>query len=222
VGHKDKSPAVFLTESGFAVASINYRLSQHDVFPAQIQDCKAAVRWLRANAEKYNLDADHIGAWGSSAGGHLAALLGTSGREKELEGKGGNEKQSSRVQCVVDFYGPTDLENAGGVHDRPDSPIYKLLGGPASSKNDKAKLANPINFVDKDDPPFLIVHGDRDTTVPFSQSELLQAALKKAKVDVELVTVPRVGHGGPDFFNKTRQTKVKEFFEKHLVKAEKK
>src|SRR5205085_165270 len=108
-GSKDHCPAVPLTAKGFAVASINYRFSQHAVFPAQIEDCKAAIRWLRANADKYHLDPDHIGAWGASAGGHLVALLGTSGNKKELEGKGGNLEQSSKVQCVIDWFGPTDL-----------------------------------------------------------------------------------------------------------------
>jgi acetyl esterase/lipase len=217
-GSKERSPALYLTEAGFAVASINYRLSQHEIFPAQIEDCKAAVRWLRANAEKYNLDADHFGAWGSSAGGHLVALLGTSGGEKDLEGKGGNEKHSSTVQCVVDFFGPTDFEKMGGSHDKADSPESKLLGGGVQSKKEIAKQANPITYVDKDDPPFLILHGERDTTVPFNQSELLSEALKKAKVDVEFVPVPRAGHGGPEFNNKDKQKQVKEFFEKYLVK----
>ncbi len=108
-GSKDGCPAVPLTAKGYAVASINYRLSQHAVFPAQIEDCKAAIRWLRANAAKYHLDADHIGVWGASAGGHLVAMLGTTGNVKELEGKGGNLDQSSRVQCVVDWFGPSDL-----------------------------------------------------------------------------------------------------------------
>src|SRR5262249_38247477 len=104
------NPAMQLLKSGYAVASINYRLSQHAVFPAQIEDCKAAVRLLRANAKKYNLNPDAFGAWGASAGGHLVALLGTSGEVKELEGEVGESKDtSSRVQAVVDFYGPTDL-----------------------------------------------------------------------------------------------------------------
>ena len=112
-GSKEDCPAVPLAAKGYAVASINYRFSQHAVFPAQIEDCKAAIRWLRANAAKYHLDADHIGVWGASAGGHLVALLGTTGGVKELEGKGGNLDQSSRVQCVVDWFGPTDFVDDG-------------------------------------------------------------------------------------------------------------
>ncbi len=108
-GSKDNSPGIFLAAKGFAVASVGYRLSQHALFPAQIEDCKAAIRWLRANAKKYNFDPDHVGAWGGSAGGHLVALLGTTGGMKELEGKDGNLDQSSKVQCVLDWYGPTDF-----------------------------------------------------------------------------------------------------------------
>ena len=102
-----------LATKGYAVASVNYRLSQHAVFPAQIEDCKAAIRWLRANAAKYHIDADHIGVWGGSAGGHLVALLGTTGGVKDLEGNGGHLDQSSRVQCVVDWFGPTDFVELG-------------------------------------------------------------------------------------------------------------
>ena len=110
---------------GYAVASINYRLSQHAVFPAQIEDCKAAIRWLRANAAKYGLDPDHIGVWGASAGGHLVAMLGTTGGVKEFEGTGGNLDQSSRVQCVVDWFGPSDLPTMAGRHDEPGSPVAR-------------------------------------------------------------------------------------------------
>ena len=120
-GSKENCPALFLSEKGYAVVSVNYRLSGHAVFPAQIEDCKAALRWVRANAKVYNLNPERIGVWGSSAGGHLAALLGTSGEVEALEGKGGNAKQSSRVQCAVDFFGPTDFAKMGGNHDKSGS-----------------------------------------------------------------------------------------------------
>ena len=118
-GSKDDCPAVPFAAEGCAVASINYRLSQHAIFPAQIQDCKAAIRWLRANADKYHLDPDHIGVWGASAGGHLVALLGTTAAVKEFEGRGGNLDQSSRVQCVLDWYGPSELTMMGVLGIRP-------------------------------------------------------------------------------------------------------
>ena len=138
-----------LVAKGYAVASINYRLSQHAVFPAQIEDCKAAIRWLRANAAKYHLDPDHIGVWGASAGGHLVALLGTTGGVKELEGNGGNLDQSSRVQCVVDWFGPTDLTTMGGEHDKPDSPVARLIGGPVQENKEKARKASPLTYVEQ-------------------------------------------------------------------------
>ena len=215
-GSKNACPALFLTEKGYAVASINYRLSQHAIFPAQIEDSKAAIRWLRANAKKYNLDAEKLAVWGSSAGGHLVALLGTSGDVKELEGKGGNAEQSSRVQCVVDFFGPTDFTKMGGNHDKPGSPESNLIGGAVSANAEKAAKADPITYVSKDDPPFLIVHGDKDNTVPFNQSELLTAALKKAGVEVELIPIKGGGHGGPEFFAPPTRKRVEEFLAKQL------
>ena len=173
------------------MASINYRLSQHAIFPAQIEDCKAAIRWLRANAAKYHLDADRIGVWGASAGGHLVAMLGTTGSVKELEGKGGNLDQSSRVQCVVDWFGPSDLPTMGGSHDDPGSPESRLIGGPVQENKEKARKASPLTYVSKDSAPFLIMHGDQDNVVPPGQSELLAEALKKAGVEVTLVSRQR-------------------------------
>src|SRR5262245_55893196 len=144
-------PALPFVGKGYAVASINYRLSQHAKFPAQIEDCKAAIRWLRANAKTYNLDPNHFGVWGASAGGHLVALLGTSGDVKDLEGDDGTPDQSSRVQAVVDWFGPTDFTKMGGSHDQPDSPEAKLVGGPVQENKEKAARANPITYVSKDD-----------------------------------------------------------------------
>jgi acetyl esterase/lipase len=212
-------PALPFVGEGYAVASINYRLSQHAKFPAQIEDCKAAIRWLRANAKAYNLDPDRFGVWGASAGGHLVALLGTSGDVKELEGNDGIRDQSSRVQAVVDWFGPTDVTKMGGGHDRPDSPEAKLLGGPVQGNKDKAARANPIAYVSKDDPPFLIMHGDKDPTVPFSQSELLVEALKAAGVEVTFHPVKGAGHGGREFSSEENRKLVEEFFGKHLKKG---
>lgn len=212
-------PALPFVRKGYAVASINYRLSQHAKFPAQIEDCKAAIRWLRANAKTYNVDPDHIGVWGASAGGHLVALLGTSGDVKELEGEDGPTGQSSRVQAVVDWFGPTDFTKMGGSHDSPDSPEAKLVGGPVQENKEKAERANPITYVSKDDPPFLILHGDKDPTVPFSQSELLEEALRKAGLDVTFRPVKGAGHGGREFSSEENRKLVEEFFDKHLKKG---
>jgi acetyl esterase/lipase len=217
-GSKDRPAGLEFVGRGYALASLNYRLSQHAVFPAQLDDCKAAVRWLRANAKKYNLDPQRFGAFGASAGGHLVALLGTTGGAKELEGKGGNLDQSSRVQAVVDLFGPTDLTKMGGSHDGPRSPEALLIGGPVQENKEKAAKANPIEYVKKDNPPFLILHGDKDAVVPFGQSELLEAALKKAGVEVTLKRVKGAGHGGPAFTSAENRKLIEEFFAKHLKK----
>jgi acetyl esterase/lipase len=219
-GSKDNCPALRYLQSGYAVASINYRLSQHAIFPAQIEDCKAAIRWLRTHAKEYQLDPNRFAAWGSSAGGHLVALLGTSGDVKSFE-VGENLAFSSRVQAVVDFFGPTDFTqmskyapaNGPFDHDAADSPESLLIGGAIQQNKDKAAKASPLSYVSQDDPPFLIMHGDKDNLVPYQQSELLRDALQKAGVPVTLKIIEGAGHGfgGPEI---TRQ--VTEFFETQL------
>ncbi|HZL37833.1 MAG TPA: alpha/beta hydrolase [Tepidisphaeraceae bacterium] len=250
MGDRHDPTAVPLAGEGYAVASIDYRLNSEALFPAQIQDCKAAVRWLRANAGKYHLDPDHVGAWGASAGGHLVALLGTTGGVKELEGDEGNGQFSSRVQAVCDFFGPSDLTKldtralykalkidqrigadhgagapppGGSSHDASaDSFESRLLGGAPDRLKQKAIQASPITYISKDDPPFLIMHGDRDPMLPLVQSEILHDALQKAGVQVTLHIVPGGSHGfgdakhpglvgGPENF-----ARVKGFFDKHL------
>jgi acetyl esterase/lipase len=215
-GSKDRCPGLGFVRRGYAMASVGYRLSQHAKFPAQIEDCKTAIRWLRANAAKYHLDPDHIGVWGASAGGHLVALLGTAGNVKELEGKEGNLDQSSKVQAVVDWFGPTDFRQMRGG---PDSPVSKLLGGAVSENKEKAALASPVTHVSKDAPPFLIMHGDMDPTVSVTQSEALAQALKKAGVDVNLKVLQGAKHGGAEFSSPESLTLIASFFDKHLKKG---
>jgi acetyl esterase/lipase len=219
-GGKNPCPAVRFVKEGYAVASINYRLSQHALFPAQIQDCKAAIRWLRANAGAYGYDPNRIGVWGASAGGHLVALLGTAGDVNEFD-VGPNQGISSRVQAVCDFFGPTDFTKMSSFwsmmnHDAADAPEARLIGGPVQESKDKVQRANPITYVTKDDPPFLIVHGDKDPLVPHNQSELLRDALQKAGVAASLYTVAGGGHGG--FRDPQVDVLVTEFFRKHLAK----
>lgn len=193
-------PLRLLAGERYAIASVNYRLSHQAKFPAQIEDCKAAVRWLRANAAKYRLDPKRFAAWGASAGGHLAALLGTAGDRFDL---GEENDKSSRVQAVVDYYGPTDflqmdahaLASAPFQHAAVDSPESVLIGGPLLENDLMAARANPVTHVSRDDAPFLIVHGDQDPLVPLHQSQLLEAALKKAGVPVKLYVVGGAGHG---------------------------
>lgn len=221
-GSKDGCPPLRAryTEQGYAVASIGYRLSGDAIFPAQIEDCKAAIRWLRVHAGEYGLDAERFGVWGSSAGGHLVALLGTSGDVKEFDA-GSHLDQSSRVQAVCDYYGPTDFKVFVTTpryesHARDNSPEAKLIGGAVLENPDKVARVNPITYVSDDDPPFLIVHGDKDGTVPPNQSQLLFEALKENDVPVHLHTIHGAGHGGPGFNEPPVPDMVREFFEKRL------
>lgn len=216
-----------MLDRGYAVVDVGYRLSGEAIFPAQVEDCKAAVRWVRANAAKYGLDPDRIGAWGSSAGGHLVAFLGTAGDVKEFDTEA-NAEYPSRVQAVCDWFGPTDflqmdkhsLQGSRLIHDAPNSPESLLVGGPIQDEPYKslARKADPITYVTKDDPPFLIMHGDKDMSVPLHQSELLYDALKKAGVEATLYVVKGGGHGlrgGEESSEKLFEI-VANFFDKHL------
>jgi acetyl esterase/lipase len=223
-GRKDQCPARYLGPKGYAVASISYRLSQQARFPAQIEDCKAAVRWIRANAAFYGLDADRIGAWGSSAGGHLAALLGTTGDVAALEGTGGSPGVSSRVQAVCDWFGPTDFLQMDAhapadsriQHDSPASPESKLVGGPIQENKEACAKASPLTYISRDDPPFLIMHGDKDNLVPIHQSEILHAALRRVGLESTFLPVEGAGHG---FSGDEHYKKVEEFFDRHLKRS---
>lgn len=206
MGSKSDSPKALgkLLERGYVVASVGYRLSQHARFPAQIEDVEAAVRWLRAHADEYHLDPAHVGAVGPSAGGHLVALLGATGRMREFD-VGEHLDQSSEVQAVVDYYGPTDfsqmqahmLPNAPVRHDTPDSAEARLIGGAVEDPANRVAVerSSPLHWLGADAPPFLIFHGDRDDVVPYQQSELLYAALVKLHVPVRFVTVHGAAHG---------------------------
>jgi acetyl esterase/lipase len=213
-GSKEFCPGIPLSGHGFAVVSLNYRLSDEAVFPAQLDDCRAALRFLRANAKKYNLDADHVGVWGGSAGGHLVALLGTTGgRTQSTDGL------SDKVQCVVDWYGPTDLTPDGPGKGQNIAVITQLLGGPLQEKLELATQASPLKQVTKDAAPFLIVHGDADHTVNPEHSRLLLAALHKAGVEATLQILPGAGHSGPQFTSAENLKLIEDFFRKHLVSA---
>lgn len=199
-----------ITERGFAVASINYRLSQHARFPAQLHDCKMAVRWLKMNADHYGIDNKRFGVWGASAGGHLAALVGTTGNSKDPElhfPTPGNQSPPdlglSRVHAVCDWFGPTDflqmnLQSAPiGVmdHDAPGSPESQLIGAVITGNRKLVERANPMTYIDPQDPPFRIFHGSADRLVPCGQSVILHQALRNSGVDSRLTIVPDAGHG---------------------------
>ena len=220
-GSKNHPPPLDLMSQGYIVVSIDYRLSGEAPFPAAIEDCKAAVRWIRANAAAYHFDPDHIGAWGHSAGGHLAALLGTSGGVVELEGAGDNSTFSSRVQAVCDMSGPSDilqfyetiLSSNDGMARIDRSSIEQFLGGSVEQNRAKAIAASPTTYVSKDDPPFLIIHGENDMSIPVSQSEVLAGKLKAAGVQATLIVAGGRGHGvgGPAF-----APEITAFFDKYL------
>lgn len=202
-GDKRPTPAVRLLKEGFAVASIHYRFTSTDKFPAQIYDCKAAIRWLRANAGKYNIDPNHIGVWGGSAGGHLAALLGTTNGNKELDGAVGDHLNTrSDVQAVCDWFGPSDfftMPIGRRKFEEGKDPEILLFGGRVSEKRELAELAGPFSHAGKKTVPFLIMHGDQDNLVPVEQSKMLYEKLKAAGTDATLIVMEGQGHGfGPE------------------------
>lgn len=217
-----------ILQAGFAVASINYRLSGEALFPAQIQDAKAAVRFLRANAEKYNLNPEKFAAFGASAGGTLASLLGTSCGVAELEGADlGNADQSSCVQAVVDWFGPVDFlqmdDQFAGTscaqnHNDASSPESKLLGAAVQTVPDLAKAANPITYVSDKSPAFLIQHGTADCNVPPKGSQALYDALSQA-IGADMVTITYIegaGHGGSEFSTEENLKIVTDFLAMYL------
>lgn len=230
-------PGEEMSRYGYTVACVSYRYSYEATFPAQIYDVKVAVRWLRAHANTYDLDPEQFGAIGQSAGGHLSALLGTSGGVPELEGDQGYGEFSSAVQAVVDWYGPTDFTQVPlafeGVptakefellKDRPWAHLTRvmtqLIGGPLPDHPALVALANPISFVTPDDPPFQVLHGTRDSIVSVRQSEILVEALQAQGVPVEFYRDETRGHNSkgaegeaiaPELMDRTIA-----FFDRHL------
>lgn len=219
-GSKQRCPARPLVARGYVVASLGYRLSQQAVYPAQIEDCKAAVRWLRANAKDYGIDPERVGAWGESAGGHLVALLGTTGQDRRFD-VGEHLDLSSAVQCVIDWYGPSDFLHWGEppappTRDTAATAVAHLLGGTVTTHQEAARSASPVDFVDKNSSPFLIMHGDRDPLVPLQQSQELDAAIRKAGVESTLVVLPGAGHGGREFAAPEQLQRMSGFLDRHL------
>jgi acetyl esterase/lipase len=220
-GSKDWCPLTWMTGHGYAVASIEYRLSGQATFPAQIHDCKGAIRWLRAHAEVYNLNRQKIGVAGLSAGGQLAALIGTSGDKQLLEGTvGGNLDQSSRVQAVFDMSGPSDfllvIEDFPEYAAKPDTNTARLFGGPPAEKRKLAELASSVSHVTQDDPPLLIFHGEEDPLVPPKQSRRLRDVYQNANLAVTLAVIPGGKHVPKEYWDDARQRKALAFFDEHL------
>ncbi|MGY1707368.1 alpha/beta hydrolase fold domain-containing protein [Geodermatophilus sp. SYSU D00697] len=200
-------PSLFeqVAQAGIAVASVDYRLSGEAVWPAQLHDAKAAVRWLRARAGELGVDGDRVAAWGESAGGHLAALLGLTGDDPALAGDVGLTGPSSAVVAVAAWYPPTDLTgfaaDAGADPGDATTREAQLLGAPPAAAPDAAAQASPVTHVSPGAPPFLLLHGQADRFVPAVQSERLADALRAAGAGVELSTYPGADHmwlGAPD------------------------
>jgi len=194
-GDYRSAPIVRLAKTGYFAASIEYRLSDVAKWPAQIQDCKLGVRWLRANAAQYHVDPNRIGVWGTSAGGHLVACLGTMADVKAYEGDGGFPGVSSAVQAVVDYFGPTDFTRPGIYTPRATEVTEGLFGVPLQQNPDLWKSGSPLTYVKAGDPPMLLVHGDSDNVVPLAQSTVFDEALTKAGVPHQFLIVKNAGHG---------------------------
>jgi acetyl esterase/lipase len=180
---------IALALGGYFSVTINYRLSDEAIYPAAVHDCKAAIRFLRANAERLGIDPDRIGVWGHSAGGHLSALMATSGDAEAVEGKVGTTGVSSRVQCAVDLSGPVELN-----FDGPGGVVAKWIGGPLNEHADAVKQASPLTYIDPNDPPVLIVHGLQDDVVNVRHAVKFEKALKDAGVHAEYMPVEGAGH----------------------------
>ncbi|MEI6788203.1 MAG: alpha/beta hydrolase [bacterium] len=218
-GNRYPCPVSHIAERGYAVASIGYRLSDEAVFPSQLEDCKSAVRWLRAHAAEYGIDPARIGVWGESAGGHLAALLGTTGRIRDFD-VGEHPEQSSEVQCVVNWFGPVDFLDWGVPFspsmDSAESPVYRLLGGPISQNQAQARRASPLHYLDGRSAPFFTIHGDQDDVVPLVQSQRLHKALQDAGVESTLRIIAGAGHGTVEFSLPERLDEIADFLARHL------
>lgn len=220
-----------MLERGYAVVSINYRLSREAVFPALIYDVKAAIRWIKAHADKYNFDPGKVVAWGSSAGGYLAAMLATTGGVAELEDLSmGNADQNSGVIAAVDWFGPIDFYQMDAHHEqlgreaevhRPDSPESILMGAPVMTIPDKCKAASAVTYISSDSTPMVIQQGKGDPVIPYPQSimmaEKMKAAIGEENVMIELVE--GVAHADPVFFSMQNIHKVIDFVDQYVKQA---
>ncbi len=221
-GSRGKPPVRRLVEHGYAIASISYRFTDQAIFPAQIHDCKAAVRFLRAHAGKYGYDAKRIGVGGSSAGGHLALLLGISCGVPQLEGDLGEHLEvSSCVSAIVDYFGPSDFVLRGksqpemAYSDQAGS--YALLGGKDGKIDSAIELAaSPAEYARRSSPPLLVFHGELDSRVLMDQSERIVELYRTNERPVDFVRVPDAGHGGLKFFMDDNFRRLVDFLDKYL------
>lgn len=196
-GHRDGNNALCLklVQRGFVAATVSYRLAPKYQFPAAVHDVKAAVRWLRANAVKYQIDPARLGVTGDSAGGHLAQFLGVTAGVKEFEGDGGNPDQSSRVACVVNRYGPSDFTKSYDKSVDAAEVLPLFLGGDLQTALPRHIRSSPLHWVTPDAAPTLIFHGTEDKYVAYEQGVWLRDRLQACGVEVELATFAGAGHG---------------------------
>jgi acetyl esterase/lipase len=205
-----------LAQRGYVCATVSYRLSPRNQFPAPVHDVKAAVRFLRANALRFHLDPDRIGATGGSAGGHLALFLGLTGGVAGFEGSGPNLDQSSRVACVVNYFGPTDFTQSYGKSVDAAEVLPLFLGGDLEHAPLIHRRASPLNWVSPGSAPILTIHGTDDKYVAYEQGVWLTERLKAAGVDAELETLQGAGHGFKGADADRAEQRLIAYFDKHL------
>ncbi|MDA0206513.1 MAG: alpha/beta hydrolase [Acidobacteria bacterium] len=221
-GSRTEMPLGGMAPAGFAFASVDYRLSPVARFPAQAHDLKAAIRFLRAKQGEYGYNASRIAIAGTSAGAHLAALVGVTNGNKELEGTvGGNLDQSSDVQAILSYYGASDFmtilpqSTPFGLGVRVPA-LQILLGGQPQEKEELAKLASPVYHLDANDPPLLLLHGDQDPQMPINQSAELYGAYREKGLDAEFLPVYQAAHGGKKFHEGAQLKAATAFLTKNL------
>ena len=207
-----------LAERGYIAATVTYRLAPKYQFPAAIHDVKAAVRWLRAHANEYSINPDRIGVVGDSAGGHLAQFLGVTGDVSQFEGAGGNADHSSRVSCVVNYYGPSDFTKSYGKSVDAAEVLPLWLGGNDTQEHHKHILASPLNWVTPAAAPTLLLHGTEDPYVAYEQAIWMRDRLQADDVEVKLVTLEGAGHGFKGDDATRAEQAMFEFFDAHLKK----
>ena len=216
--------SAFVESGHYIGVSVGYRLSSEAKWPSQIHDCKAAIRWIRGNAKEYGMDTTKIGAIGHSAGGHLVSMLGTTSGVKALEGSlGQHTNESSNINCVINFFGPSAFLEMSKFpsridHDAANSPESQLIGGALQSNKKKAQQASPIYYASKDDVPFLHIHGTNDQLVPYNQSVIFNRKLLEKGCSSTLITIKGGGHGG--FKDEKIKDLSQNFFAKHLRNSE--
>jgi len=216
MGYKKNTLKEFI-DKGYAVASIDYRWSTMAIFPAQIQDCNQALEFIYQNADKYKLDKNRMALIGFSAGGHLANLVGLSNNNNVKDFYADGKKLHFKIKVVLDFYGPSDfLALKGNDSNDPRNPVTLLLGGPVNDNPGKAKTASPVTYIDKNDPPFLIVQGEKDESVNPDQSISLSEKLKSAGVKNDLIIVPNAPHYGVMFDVENIRKKIFEYLDEYL------